>query len=135
MKPITIIIIVLVIFVGGILIWGVGSNWGKGYTTTKTTTGTPATETPALLGETLIETTVEMQNFSFKPNILEIPVGAKVIWINRDGVNHTVTSDTGVFSSAEFGQNATYEFVFTAPGTYIYHCIPHPNMTGTITVK
>jgi len=43
-------------------------------------------------------------------------------------------SDTPLFASANLGSGASFTFVFTAAGTYPYHCSIHPNMVGTITI-
>lgn len=61
--------------------------------------------------------------------------GATITVRNADGVGHTVTSDEeGIFDVAVGpGQEVT----FTVPqeaGEYPFHCIPHPQMTGTLVV-
>jgi plastocyanin len=30
---------------------------------------------------------------------------------------------------------STFEMTFATPGTYAYHCTPHPSMTGTVVVE
>src|SRR6266852_5118626 len=42
---------------------------------------------------------VKIDNFSFGPRTLTVPVGATVTWINRDDIPHTVVSTNGVFKS------------------------------------
>jgi len=48
-----------------------------------------------------------------------------------------VTADAGAFDSGILNQNGSYtlDTKDLAPGSYPYHCTPHPNMTGTIIVK
>jgi hypothetical protein len=58
-----------------------------------------------------------------------------VEWTNQDGVMHTSTSDGGVWDSGLLGQGETFTYTFTLAGDHPYHCTPHPNMTGTITVE
>ncbi len=46
----------------------------------------------------------------------------------------TTTSDTGLWNSGDLNQGQTFQYTFTAPGTYGYHCEHHNGMRGTITV-
>lgn len=80
---------------------------------------------------------VEIKNFAFSPDPLEIAVGTTVTWTNADGFAHTATSqdaaapfDTG---KLETGRAASYRF--ETPGTFAYKCAIHNSMTGTIVVK
>src|SRR3712207_9347305 len=43
--------------------------------------------------------TVSIQNFSFKPANITIKRGTRVIWINKDGTQHTATAKNGSFNS------------------------------------
>ena len=84
------------------------------------------------------------QNDNFVPKEITIVLGKnnKVIWTNGDEVAHTVTADPGQpgsFVRAALRSNFVqvgdkFEFVFTKPGTWKYHCEPHPQMKGTIIV-
>ncbi len=86
-------------------------------------------------GGTTPPNTVNISGNDFSPADKTIAVGTKITWVNKDGVNHTVTSDNGAFtSSGTLAHNATYEFTFTTPGTYPYHCAIHAAMKDTITV-
>ncbi len=63
-------------------------------------------------------------------------MGTTVTWTNYDSIGHTVTSDEGdEFRSPLFGSNETFSHTFNQPGEYLYHCEPHPNMKGLVTVK
>jgi len=77
---------------------------------------------------------VNIQNFAFAPNTILIPVGTTVRWTNKDPVNHTVTSSTGLFDSGILGPGQSFEFRFDTPGTYSYTCTLHPGMAGTVIV-
>jgi plastocyanin len=79
--------------------------------------------------------TVTIQNFAFDPSNLTVKTGTTVTWTNMDGVNHTVTSDTGLFDSGELGKGGTFSFTFDKAGVYTYYCVPHHSkMQGTVTV-
>jgi plastocyanin len=93
-------------------------------------TAAPATDMPAANA-----VAVTIQNFAFDPSNLTVKTGTTVTWTNLDSVNHTVTSDTGLFDSGELGKGSTFSFTFDKAGVYTYYCIPHHSkMTGTVTV-
>ena len=77
---------------------------------------------------------VAIRDQSFNPPTLEIPAGTSVNWTNLDATPHTVTSDDGTFDSGSLATHESFSYRFDTPGTYIYHCSDHPEMTGTITV-
>ena len=78
---------------------------------------------------------VWMQNEAFNPFTLNITVNTTVKWTNKDGMDHTVTSETGLFSSGTIVNNGTFSFQFTTAGTYQYHCTLHAGMEGRIVVN
>jgi len=87
-----------------------------------TTTSTPTDE-------------VEISGFSFKPENISISAGTTVTWTNEDAVIHTVTSDDELFDSGNLSKGDTFEYTFNQTGTFEYHCIPHPYMTGEVIVE
>lgn len=78
---------------------------------------------------------VAIQNFSFGPAELTVPKGTTVVWTNKDSAGHTVTGDAGGPASALLNQGGEYRFTFDTPGTFSYHCAPHPFMKATIRVS
>jgi plastocyanin len=77
---------------------------------------------------------VKIDNFSFGPQTVTVPVGATVTWTNRDDIPHTVVSTDGVFKSKVRDTDESFSYTFTKAGTYPYFCSVHPKMTGTIVV-
>ena len=77
---------------------------------------------------------VNISDFAFAPNVLEVTAGTTVTWTNNDGANHTVTADDGSFDSGSIGSGGTFSVTFDTPGTYAYHCNIHGNMTATVVV-
>jgi plastocyanin len=77
---------------------------------------------------------VSIQDFVFAPSTIEIQAGDTVTWTQRDSEGHTTTSDTGVWSSPLLFPSQTFSHTFTQPGSYPYHCVPHPQMRGTVNV-
>ena len=84
-------------------------------------------------------------NPNYVPNkpTVTLELNNHVIWINNDDTAHTVTPDhraqdsySGDFESpGVIIPGETYEFLFTEPQEILYHCAPHPWMTGSIKVE
>ena len=79
--------------------------------------------------------TVVIQDFSYKPAHITIRPGTKVIWINKDGAQHTATANNGAFDSGLLRKGQRYSHTFRRAGKKPYHCEPHPHMKGSVTVK
>jgi plastocyanin len=78
---------------------------------------------------------VKIDNFSFGPQIVTVPVGATVTWTNHDDIPHTVVSTEGVFKSKVRDTDEKFSYTFAKAGTYPYYCTIHPKMTGQIVVQ
>jgi len=78
---------------------------------------------------------VWIQGMAFSPSTITVSAGSTITWTNKDGVSHTVTSNTGLFDSGTFGSNGTFSFTFPTAGTYPYYCAVHPSMTATVKVN
>ena len=78
---------------------------------------------------------VKIDNFSFGPATVTVPVGTTVTWTNRDDIPHTVVSDDKVFKSKVLDTDEKFSFTFSKPGTYPYFCSIHPKMTGKVVVQ
>ena len=76
-----------------------------------------------------------MSNFAFIPATLEIGVGTTIAWTNNDQMAHSVTSDDGSWDSGLIEPGATWQRTFETPGSFAFHCTPHPFMKGVVTVK
>jgi plastocyanin len=80
-------------------------------------------------------TEVKIDNFSFGPGTLTVPVGTTVTWTNRDDIPHTVVSTDGAFKSKVLDTDEKFYFTFSKAGTYPYFCSIHPKMTGKVIVQ
>jgi plastocyanin len=78
---------------------------------------------------------VKIDNFSFGPETLTVPLGATVTWTNRDDIPHTVVSSDGVFKSKVLDMDEKFSYTFAKAGTYLYFCSIHPKMTGKVVVE
>jgi plastocyanin len=78
--------------------------------------------------------TITIKSFSFTTPDSVSP-GATITVDNKDGTDHTVTSDTGnAFDDAASPGTSTFPAP-TKPGSYPFHCTIHPSMHGTLVVK
>lgn len=81
---------------------------------------------------------VFIQDFSFSPKTLTIKKGTTIKWTNKDDAHHDVKPDSDygmAFTSSKLlATGESYSFTFNTPGTYSYHCTPHPYMKATIKV-
>jgi amicyanin len=80
-------------------------------------------------------TEVKIDNFSFGPAELKVPVGTTVTWTNRDDIPHTAVSTDKLFKSKVLDTDEKFSFTFSKPGTYEYFCSIHPKMTGKVVVQ
>lgn len=80
---------------------------------------------------------VKIDNFSFGPASVTVPVGTTVTWVNHDDIPHTVvsTDDPKVFKSKVLDTDEKFSFTFAKAGTYAYFCSIHPKMTGKVIVQ
>jgi plastocyanin len=80
-------------------------------------------------------TEVKIDNFSFGPGTLTVPVGTTVTWTNRDDIPHTAVSTEGAFKSKVMDTDEKFSFTFSKAGTFPYFCSIHPKMTGKVVVQ
>ena len=78
---------------------------------------------------------VKIDNFSFGPAALTVPVGTTVTWTNRDDIPHTVVSTEGAFKSKVLDTDEKFSFTFSKAGSYPYFCSIHRKMTGKVVVQ
>jgi plastocyanin len=76
----------------------------------------------------------EAMSWGFAPKVVDVKAGDTVVWKNTGTMEHTVTADSGAFDAGLIKPAASFQRTFDAPGTYAYHCTPHPWMTGVIRV-
>lgn len=76
-----------------------------------------------------------MTGLQFAHPSIEITAGTTIEWKNEDPLPHSVTADDSGFDSGLIEAGQVWRYTFTRPGTYAFHCTPHPFMKGTIVVK
>jgi plastocyanin len=81
------------------------------------------------------ETRASIDNFSFKPDTITVPVGTTVVWENNDDIPHTVVSLDATFHSQALDTEDKFSFTFAKAGMFEYFCSLHPQMTGKVVVN
>jgi plastocyanin len=79
--------------------------------------------------------TITITKGVYSPNPLTAKIGQSVNWLNSDTFAHTAT-DSGVFDTGSIAPTSAADVpvLFSAAGTYNFHCTLHANETGTIVV-
>lgn len=115
MKNIVAIVILSLVFLGGVLLtWNAGSK-------------TINKKQDAII----------IKDYKFSPSAITVKKGTKITWVNRDTAKHNVAiegEDLNGPAGPLIRQNQTYTYTFTETGSYEYHCDPHPYMKGIVKV-
>ena len=80
-------------------------------------------------------TEIRLDNFTFGPATLTVPVNSTVTWVNKDDIPHVIASNDGLFKSKALDTDDRFSYTFTKAGTYAYYCSIHPKMVGKIVVQ
>jgi len=127
-----IIIIIIIIVAGVYLYYAQSSNpnvqTGMNNSTNQSMGNNSANTTSAA-------TTISIQNMTFNPNQITIKSGTNIQWVNKDNVQHQISSDNGAFQSNTLNPDDSYNFFFAKTGIYGYHDALNPTITGTIIVQ
>lgn len=78
---------------------------------------------------------VTMKQMRFNPPQIRVDAGDTVEWKNEDIYSHTVTANDGSFDSGLIAPNGSWRTTIKGTGTVVYHCRPHPNMTGELVIQ
>ncbi len=76
---------------------------------------------------------VEITNFKFRPQALEIAKDTRVVFSNASSAAHTAT-DRGGFDTGRIKAGSSIAMRFGQKGTFSYHCKIHPFMRGKVVV-
>jgi plastocyanin len=97
---------------------------------------TPADAAQSAEAPAAAEVPVDIRDFAYSPNPIEINAGDTVTWTNQDEVPHTATGeDRDVLQSGTIAPGASFSQVFPEAGEFGFFCEFHPNMTGTVVVQ
>jgi len=80
--------------------------------------------------------TVNISDYTYGPKTLTIPAGSEVTFENEDTTAHTATSkQSGAFDTDSIAPGKSATITFGEPGTFVYYCLFHPFMKGTVKVE
>lgn len=77
---------------------------------------------------------VHIGNFAFAQQVMKVPTGTTVTWVNDDDSPHNVVAASHAFRSKVLDTDDRFSFTFKTPGQFDYFCALHPHMTGKIVV-
>lgn len=75
---------------------------------------------------------VEIRDFAFSPQAIEVRHGDTIRWTNRDVAPHTATARDESWDTGTLRRNESIELVVTAAMDGDYFCRFHPMMAGSI---
>lgn len=112
-------------------------NQGQSQTSPAPTSATQAS--PSAVNE---QNMVTLTQNGYSPAIITVKTGTKVTWINKSGIDATVSSDPHPthtdyppLNLGKFSDGATHSLVFDKPGTYGYHNHFNASEKGTVIVQ
>jgi plastocyanin len=79
--------------------------------------------------------TVTIDASRYEPEQLTVQVGDTVVWVNKDLVAHTATSQMGDFDSGLIAPGKSWKYRSKRAGEFAYTCTYHPTMKATLRVK
>jgi plastocyanin len=92
--------------------------------------------TPAVCAEAApTAIAVDIKMFAYAPKEITVVPGTRIIWTNRDGTPHTVTSTDKSFASKGLDTDDKFEQTFAKEGDFSYTCTLHPFMTAVVHVR
>jgi plastocyanin len=103
------------------------------------TTGPGPTSSVSPSGSSTEPGNVVIHTFAFDPQTISVTAGTTVTWTNQDPILHTVTAGASgkpetMFDSKLDRVGSTFDFTFSKPGSYPYHCSIHEVMQGVVNV-
>jgi amicyanin len=133
-KSIIAVLVFSVVLVGGYFLFN--SKQPTGFSDTNEVMRQNASDDNDVVSdEALEEAEVVISNYAYSPKTVKIKAGGTVTWTNNDNVEHTATGDKGEFDTGLIGKGQSKSITFDNPGTYSYHCTPHPYMQGSVIVE
>jgi len=78
---------------------------------------------------------VEIKDFKYAPETIEVKRGQAVDFTNQDTAKHTATSKTqGAFDSGDIAKGQTKPVKFEKAGSFRLYCVYHPTMAAKVKV-
>jgi plastocyanin len=76
---------------------------------------------------------VSIKGFAFHAATTHVTKGTKITFRNKDSVTHTATG--AGFNTGDIAPGTSKSVTFKKKGTFVFHCMIHPDMHGKIIVE
>jgi alcohol dehydrogenase (cytochrome c) len=91
-------------------------------------------QTPVYGGQNF-DGTMHTYEYAYTPQVVEIPSGTTLTWVNDGSVIHTATAADGSWDTGDIpGGGGKASVTFSTSGTFNFNCTPHPWMLGRVVV-
>ena len=106
-------------------------------TSTAASAAAPSAAAPQVCKETTEAgaVAVSIVDFSFQPADIAARTGQVIAFTNGGAKPHTATLDGGQCATPTLSSGKSDGLVFSAAGSYPFHCAIHPAMKGTIVIS
>lgn len=119
--------------IGGGTVAGCG---GDDSGSSSTTSASPeATSTAAATGSAGSADAVEITDYKYDPETIQVQAGTEVTFTNHDDTAHTATADDGAFDTGDLDRGDSESVTLDTRGTFSYYCRFHPFMKATVEVQ
>lgn len=77
-------------------------------------------------------TTISIQKGAFTPAEVTVMQSGSLLWVNKDNLVHSVTSNDESFDSGDIQPGGSFSMTFNTIGPFPYHCKYHSTETGLV---
>ena len=126
---------------GAILVLAACSSSGASSAASTAASSQPSAAGPQVCRETADPgvVAVSIVDFDFQPKDVKAKVGQVIAFANTGSAAHTATLDSGQgnaqCTTSNIAAGKSDGLVFSAGGTYTFHCAIHSSMKGTIVIS
>jgi plastocyanin len=78
---------------------------------------------------------ITIEQMRFRPPVLKVHPGDRVVWVNKDFVAHTASAVSKAFESNNIASNVSWSYIARSRGRYPYACQFHPTMRGELIIQ
>jgi quinohemoprotein ethanol dehydrogenase len=97
--------------------------------------GDPVGPVTAVGGDRVFDGTLQVGDYYFLPNRVQVAVGDTLTFENDGSVVHTATASDKSFDTGDIQPNTATPVTFNTAGTYNFNGSPHPWMIGQVIVQ
>jgi plastocyanin len=101
----------------------------------ETSTTASSTTTATTASAPQMTDKVEIADYKFAPETIQVDAGTKVTFTNADATKHTATADDGSFDTGDLDKGDSASVTLSKPGEFTYYCRFHPFMKATVEVQ